>query len=284
MKIGLISSVGRNDKYGYQYNEFNKLFINNLASFSDHFIVISTSKYSDKELYKHSKIEYISNEKTWFNLENGRELFSFEIFNRNLNYCMQKLKDYGYDIALAISITNYIPKSSIEFLKKHCLKMLRKEESYTHYYKRYLCGNLLFNADIADPFILNLKVDEPWKIGVDSCYNNKTGKIARINSGNFKKFNKMAIVDVPWELTLQDAKEKSEFTIAEYRKQNNTYDPSKPELFQFNEKEWLNYHQFKINRKKLSNDKLDKIGERINELRKENFISHILEKNYKYSK
>ena len=90
----------------------------------------------------------------------------------------------------------------------------------------------------------------------------------------------MVLIDVPWDLTLQDAKEKYEFTITEYRIQNNTYDPSKPELFQFNEKEWLDYHQFKINKKKLSSDKLDKIGERIDELRKENFVSHILERNY----
>ncbi len=282
MKIGVILPIGRMDKYGYQYNNITKLIIKRQLEFADHIIILSTSRFINKLLFNHQKIELISNKKTWFNLVNGKEIYSTEISKKRTNFGIFKLREEGYDIAIIVHINQYIPKSSEKNLRKSFQKIINKNKPYTWLYKRYLCGNLLFNADMRLPWIINLNLPLKWRIGSDSITNGDTKEFIKMQAGNFKKFNNEAIIDIPWEMTIQDGKEKYEYVIKEYRILNKTYEPNNPENLKFNERKWLKYHQHKVNLKKVSNDTPDNIGRCILKFRESNFISHIFEENYNY--
>jgi len=281
MKIGIILPVARTDKYGYQYNDFRDIIIENMQEFADGIIAISSSKFIDRTFFeKFHKLTLISDKNTWFNLKNDKEIFSFDVLNKNVNLALEILKNEKYDIAIEIHINQYIPKPSFNSLKKSILNMLKRNRPYTWLYKSYQCGNLIFYPDRRLPWILNLNLSSDWRLSTDSIINYDTEEIIKIQSGNFKKYNKEAIRDVPWELTIKDGMEKYEFVIKDYRKINNTYDPNNLDNLKFNEVEWLKYHQIKVNQKTLANELLDEVAKKILSIRKENFISNILEANY----
>ena len=127
---------------------------------------------------------------------------------------------------------------------------------------------------------MNLNLPLKWGYGPDSLVNKENKKVERIQSGNFKKYNSQAIRDVFGELTIQDIKEKQEYTLKELYILNKMYDPNNPELLKFNEKLFLNHIQRKFNVKKILNEPIDEIGKEILKMRKEEFISNIIEKNY----
>ena len=77
---------------------------------------------------------------------------------------------------------------------------------------------------------------------------------------------------------------KYEFVIKEYRIHNESYDPNNFGNLKYNEQEWLKYYQHKINLKKRSKEELDKIAKKILEIRRDNFVSNIFERNYTYFK
>jgi hypothetical protein len=286
MKIGLIIPVGRTDKYGYQYKDFTNLILDTHEKFADHIVAVSSSRHINKELFKnHPKIELISNEKTWFKLINGEEIFSLEVLYNNLNLGKKLVQKEGCDVACVITINAYIPESSINNLKKRFQKMLNKNTHYTTSFRRFMCGNLLFNASRKDSSVLNLAMQNPWEYAVDSITNKETGEIVIVQSKNFKRYNKHAFIDVPWEMTTKDAKEKFEFVNQEYErirheKLNKTYDSNNLNNLKFNKKKWFEYYIQKINFFTLSNEELDDVGKCILKLRKESFVSNILEKNY----
>lgn len=86
-------------------------------------------------------------------------------------------------------------------------------------------------------------------------------------------FDKCAIRDIFGEFTLQDVREKYEYTIKELRMLNNTYDPDNLETLKFDKDVWVNYMMNKFSQKKKSKLKFDFIGERILEIRKKDFVS-----------
>ena len=283
MNIGLILALGRTDKYGYQYNDITNVVLDAHEDFGDHIIAVASSKYVDKELFiKRKKIEFISTEKTRFQEINGSEIFSFKILNYNVNYAKDLLKEEGFDIAMVLDINQYVPESSEMNIKKDFQKMLDKNREFSWIYKKYLCGNLLFYPDRRIPWIFNLEIKNPWQIMEDAIIHQENGEIKKMQPGFFKRKNNQAIRDVSWEYTLQDAKEKFENVIEEYRKKNNTFNPKDLRNMKYQKDTWLKNHQRKINRKRTSNEKIDEIGEKILSLRKDNFISHIFEKNYNY--
>ena len=158
--------------------------------------------------------------------------------------------------------------------------MVKQKRPYTWLYKSYQCGKLVFYPDRRLPWILNLDLNSGWRLGADSITNCDTGEIIRIQTGNYKKLFDSAIRDISWEYTIQDAKEKYNFTIEELAKINNTYDPNNLDNLKFNEVEWIKYYQMKVNQKTLANELLDEVAKKILSIRKDNFISNILEAKY----
>ena len=285
MKIGVITPVGRTDKFGYQYEDYNKLIIKNLAEFADRILVISTSKHNDPQLYENiDNLEYFSNKDTWFNSVNDNEEFSFAKIDDNVNFCRDKLIQEGYDVSILIHSNQFVPKSNQINLKNFCAELIKKKKPFEWLYKKYMCGKLIFYPDRKVPWILNLTIENPWNYRVDSIIHKDTKEIISIQTGKYKKYTDLAIMDVPWDLTIQDEREKHDFFIKELRILNNTYNPNDPDNLKFNEAEWISYMQRKVDNKKLSNEKLDDLGEEILKLRRDDFCSHIYEKNYKLKK
>ena len=146
-----------------------------------------------------------------------------------------------------------------------------------------MCGNLLFNADRALPWVFNLTGNNEWKTIPDAIINENTKKKISFKKGNFKKYNNQAIIDVPFEITLLDIKEKYEFVRKTYERIELINDPVFLERITFNQNKWMNYMQNKINEKKISKQEIDETGKQILKLRKDYFLSNYFEKNYKHS-
>ena len=87
MKIGVLLPIGRMDKFGYQYDDFTKIIIDNLSNFADFVLVLSSSRFIKKELFeKYTNIKVISNDKTWFKMVNGEEIFSWKVLADLLDF------------------------------------------------------------------------------------------------------------------------------------------------------------------------------------------------------
>lgn len=281
MKIGLIVPVGRTDKYGYQYDEYRNLFFESYQKLASRILVISSSRYAVEELFlKYSKVEFISNKESWFKLKKEKELFSLNVVYDNINFGLKKLRNEGFDVAIVSSITTYIPPTIIHKFKNHCLKMLKDNKPFSWIYRRDLCGHLFFNANTKIPNIINLRIKHQWKIGVDSIFNKISGLVIKVQKGNYRKYNKIALVDFPYELTFQDGKEKYEFVTYSYLKSKNQESYINKDLIIFNKSRWTNYYFRKLKTKTLSKDRLDKIGYQIFNKRKINFLSTILVNRY----
>ncbi len=277
MKIGLIVPIGRTDKYGYQYDEYRNLFFESYQKLASRILVISSSRYAVEELFlKYFKVEFISNKESWFKLKNEKERFSLNVVYDNINFGLRKLRDEGFDVAIVSSITTYIPPTIIHKFKNHCLKMLKDNKPFSWIYRRDLCGHLFFNANTKIPNIINLRIKHQWKIGVDSIFNKISGIVIKVQKGNYRKYNKIALVDFPYELTFQDGKEKYEFVTYSYLKSKNQKLSINKEQIIFNKNRWINYYLRKLKTKTLSKDKLDKIGYQIFKKSKKNFLSTIL--------
>lgn len=280
MKIGIYTPIGRLDKYGYKYHY--KTVLDNLQNFADEVLLISTTSENKPEDFENfSKIKFISNKNTWFDIIDGQEIFSHDQFPPNEALAVEYFKKNNFDIYLHIHVNQYIPESSADELLEVCRKMLEEDKPFEWLYKKYQLRDVIFNSDICVPWILNLKIENPYRITADSITNMSTKDKIKIRSGNFVKYNSKAIVDILEEFTIEDAQNKYEFTIKELRKMNRTYNPADISNLIFNKDEYLLYCLNKINMKYKSEESLDETGKKILVNSGTNFVSSYLHENYK---
>jgi hypothetical protein len=133
-------------------------------------------------------------------------------------------------------------------------------------YKRYQLGDRLFHADTRLPWILNLQFDNPFRIAADSIRHHQTSEYYRIEHGDFRSKDKVAIVDCPLEMTVKDVAELSMFTrfMSDLNPQART---------NFDWDELLPYYVEKFNAKVLCGDSLDVTGQAIARGSENDFIS-----------
>lgn len=279
MKIGIYTPIGNLDKYGYQYNY--ETILNNLQNFGDEILLISSSRENrEGNFKKFNKIKFISNNKTQFEIKNNKEVYSLATQIKNQGYALDYFKKNNFDVYLIIHINQYIPENSAVGIRNVCRKMIDEKKPYEWLYKKYQLHDIIFNSDFKLPWIINLRIDNPYRVKSDSIKNRQTKEIIKIEHGNFKKYNNRAIVDVLGEFTLENAKEKYEFTIEELRKLNKTFNPNDRSNLIFNKEKFLKYHLNKINKKIKSTEKLDKTGKEFLKNTRPNFLSHFYRKNY----
>lgn len=280
MKIGIYTPIGRLDKYGYQYHY--ETILDNFQNFANEVLLISTSRKNEAEKFKKfSKIKLISNKNTWFTEKNNQEIFSHDVLIKNDILAFDYFQKNNFDIFIHIHINQYIPEKSAKNLRKIFQTMLAQKKPYACYYKKYQIKETIFDADFKMPWILNLKINNPYRVTADSITNQSNGEILRIEKGDFKKHNQEAIIDILADLTIKDAKEKWDLTINELRKLSPTEDLEKNK---FNQKIFSDYLQNKTNQKQISNDGLDLTGKMILNNFRENFISQKLLENYSQPK
>jgi len=276
MKIGLIVPIGNLKKYGYQYNF--EIILRNQVDFADEVVVVSSSRENSEKLFsKLKKIQFISTSKTWFETKKGHEIFSYEKLIENINLGLEILKRDGCQVAMQIHINQYIPQSSVKKLKSHFSTMIKEGKKYEWLYKKYQLGDLIFDADKKLPWILNLTTDNPYQYRPDAITNPGNKNLVQIESGNYKKYNRLALIDMMGEYTMKDAGDFYCFTHQENLKITGRAIKKKPS---FNYEQWFGYHLNKINHKSLSRETLDKTGEEILSKRRSNFLSHEFQKKY----
>lgn len=281
MKIGICTPVGRLDKFGYQYN--SSTILKNLQNFADEVLVVSTSDFNKHEDFNgFEKVSCISNPDTWFDVKDGEDIFSFNKLIENHVLAMDYFKKQNFDIFLSVHINQYIPQSSYKGLYKVFEKMLQNKKPFEWLYKKYQVKDLLFDADVCLPWILNLNIDNPYRMYSDSIKHINTNEQVSIRHGHFKSYNDIAIIDILGEETVNDVMEKHNFTIKELRILTNEYNPSNASNLSFDEKKYLHYYLSKTNQKKLSNDALDTTGQNILNNSQDDFVSKYLKENYKY--
>lgn len=114
--------------------------------------------------------------------------------------------------------------------------MLQNKKPFEWLYKKYQVKDLLFDADVCLPWILNLNIDNPYRIDANSIKNRNTNEQVSIRNGDFKGYNDIAIIDVLGEETMNDVMEKHNFTIKELRILTNEYNPSDASIYSLMEK------------------------------------------------
>ena len=265
MKIGIYTPIGDLTKYGYQY--YYKIVLNNLQKFSDEVLLISTTRSNKVGDFKDfPKITFISNKNTWFETLDNKEVFSFDRQCQNQVTAFNYFKNNNFDAYFIVHINQYIPESSFLGLRKICKEMIKKKKPFEWLYKKNQLKNIIFNAHCRLPWILNLKIKNPYRITPDSLTNQKNGKVFKIQSGNFKKFNNIAIVDPIGEFTFNDLEQKHNFIIHELSKLNNQAD------LIFKRENYLKFAIEKLKSKIISKEELSTTGKKILNNSKKRFI------------
>jgi len=274
MKIGVICPVGPLDRYGYQYNYMT--IMENLAAFATQVYIISSSRNRDLHdlLSRFPNVDYIFNEDTRFDVDaTGNEVFSMEKLEHNVNLALQKCKEDGMDCAIQMHINQYVQDRNKDNLRRLCGDMLEAGRPFEWLYKKYQLGNRLFHADTRVPWILNLQIDQPFVIRADSIHHRDSHERYKIEHGDFRSKDHIAIVDCPMEMTWQDLEEKMRFLYGGSVLGANV-DPCLGEYLS------LPYYLRKFNQKLISNEPLDATGQVIARNSRSDFVSWTLLKHY----
>ncbi len=276
MKIAVICPIGPLDRYGYQH--IYEPVVKNLSTFATTVYIISTTRNRanvDSLLNRFSNIIYISNETTWYDLnDKGLEDFSLKRLYENIDLAIQTAKHDGMDCSLTMSVNQYIPEWARNPLKKVCQNMLEARKPFDWYYRRNQLANSLFHTDYRIPDIYNLKIDNPYHKCIDGIEHKSKNKQYKIDKGNFFFKNSVATVDCGLEMTLQDMSEKYNYV--------RCYSDIRPgESSQFDWEHFRLYFLNKFGSKILSNDPLDSTGEEIAQRSRSDFVSWIILQHYK---
>ncbi len=271
-KVAILLPIGRLDRFGYQH--LYRLILQNHCEFADKVFLLASTRFVSPDLFReYRNAELVSLEVALPDLIDGREAMNLSKFSDGFDQCQLMIKNQGYDVCLNIHINQYVPRRAFEPLRAICNNLVKNDQPYAWLYKRYQLRDLLFDADCRLPWIVNLHGHESYRFGADSIRNEKTNAWVRIEFSDYLKFNNQAIVDVLGEHTLQDAQAKYEYTIKEHRKLNGTYNPNDASNLVFNPGEYFRYNLGKINRKRISQDKLDEFGTEIFNRSRPDFVS-----------
>jgi hypothetical protein len=277
MKIGVILPIGNLKKFGYQHN--HQVVIDNLAHFADELVIVSSTRENPATLGKEYKnVHYISDERTWFEQKEGKEIFTYATLTANLKIALDVLKKDGCDVVMQVHINQYISTEAADNLKKQAAELIKSKEPFAWIYKKYQLAEWLFQADVRVPWMLNLTVDNPYVYDSDAIVNTQSKEMIRIESGNFSLYNNQAVTDILLQYTLEDARDLFLFTQAENLKLSGKT-PS--DQVEFEPQKWEKYMQYKINAKIRSEEKLDQTGTTLLKNAQENFVCFMFQRKYR---
>ncbi len=277
MKIAIVCSIGNLHRFGYHH--IHEVVLKSFCSFADKVVLISSSRDA-KVAVRSSKIQLVSTAQTWFDIdENGNECYSIDKLVANMNQGLDILAAEGFDIALVIHINQYIPETKSENIQQYLQDFLHRDKPYTWLYKMYQCGPQLFEADRRLPWIYNLHYRNRYLKGPDSTmYFRKWlfwswTKRVTIQSGLFKAFNKVSIVDVVGEITEEECK-----ALWSFVDDRGGYHPGRSMLVNgvYYHDVFLKYMTGKLKAKHPSSEPLDTFGAAICQQSSPDFVCHEL--------
>ncbi len=276
MRIAVLCPIGPLDHFGYQYNYM--ITVRSYAEFADRVYMYSSSRNRanvDRILAAFPNVTYISDERTWFSLdEYDHEIFRVTDFERNNDIALARAKADGMDCAVHIHVNQYIEHKNGQALKKIIKSMLEKRHLFEWVYRRYQLANKLFDADVRHPWLLNLTIDNPFFIRADAIHHKDGNERYCMELGNFDKQNSIAIIDAGMEMTLQDLADVRDFTRG-YVEKNPDANP------QFDWSVYKPYYVNKFNKKNMSNDLPDIVGQEIARENRSDFLSNLFLASYK---
>lgn len=280
MKIAIYCPLGPLDRFGYQYN--HRITVASFCSLADRVYLVSTSRSAhgfDNLRSMSDKIIVISDERTWFKLDgHGQEVFDpWKPCRPNANIAISQAREEGMDCIVNLHINQYVPSYAVELIKDDCRKMLETKNSYAWLYRRYQLANRLFHTDVRLPWVLNLRTPESFEFDIDSIKNDQTGEYIPMESGDFRLRNGSAVVDIGMELNVDD--------LVNVRKYTRNYMDLRPDATDVYD--WEQYRFFyteKFKAKSISRDLLEETGYMIFQNSPNEFVSHIVLKEYFKSK
>jgi len=275
VKIGILCPIGPLDRFGYQFNTMPVL--RSLATFGTTVYLVSSTRNRaqiDAILAAFPNVKYIAGPETWFAQdEQGEEVHDIFRITGNVTLAMQQAQRDGMDVGVSIHISQYVQDHVMAPLREVCARMLADGQPYAWLYKKYQLYDRLFHADYRLPWILNLRIDNPYFISPDSITHRETGERIMIQGGDFRDHDPVAVVDCPMERTPQDLVAFKEFTRF-YAELN----PNAPTNF-----DWdyiRDYYIRKFNAKRMSAEPLDATGRAIAAASRPDFVSHLLLAHY----
>ena len=271
MKIGILCPIGPLDRFGYQYN--TQPVLRSLTTFGTKVYLCSSTRNRaqiDTILETFPNVEYIAGPETWFPQdEHGDEVHAIFQITRNVTRMMEHARRDSMDVGISIHISQYVQDRAMEPLCAVAQRMLDDGRPYDWLYKKYQLHDRLFHADVRVPWILNLRIDNPFTFSPDSLTHRDTDERIRIESGHFRAHDDMSVVDCPMERTPQDLVDFKLFTQF-YAELN----PDAPTGF-----DWdyiREYYVRKFNAKTISDEPLDPIGREFAAASRAEFVSHLL--------
>jgi hypothetical protein len=278
MKIGIVCPIGNLEKFGYHH--IYEIVLQSWCSFADYVVLISSSRDAHVAA-KSPKIQLISSPQTWFDLDkNGNECYSMDKLISNENLGLDILAESGFDMALILHINQYISETKFDSIRKYLQDFFQRDKPFTWLYKMYQCGSQLFDADRRIPWIYNLHHRNQYMKGPDSTLYHRNWlfwhpiKRITIQSGSFKAFNDVSIVDIVGEFTENECG-----TLWSFVRDRGGYNPKGRSMLVdgvYYHDVWLKYMTRKLQEKHPSSDQLDIFGTAICEQSEPEFVCHEL--------
>ena len=213
MKICAYIPVGPLDSMGFQY--LSDIVLRENSKYFDKLYVVSSYRGTKSLPYEADNIELISDERSWFPLQNGKELFTIKEYDDRHQFIFQLAREDGYDFLLHIHINQLIDKRNFEKLYKYAQDIYDLNKDYGYLYKSYLIGKKIMVPDRRLPYLINLHSKKTFCWGADSLWvNNHKLYIKAHRSKNVEYF----IYDIDGLLTEEDSKNRWDFyTIHLYK-------------------------------------------------------------------
>lgn len=275
IKIGIVCPVGNLEKSGYHH--IHDIVLQSFCSFADKVVLASSSRDANVAV-KNPKIQVVSSPQAWFEVnERGNELYTMNKLIANQNLGLDVLAENDFDIGLVIHINQYIPETKFDAIQHYIQDFFQRSKPFSWLYKMYQCSSQLFDADRRLPWIYNLHYRNRYMRGPDSTLHfrnwlfwNWTKKVT-IQSGLFKSFNEVSIVDVIGEFTEKECEALWTF-VGDY----GGYTKGRSMLVNgaYNHEVWLNYMVNKLKAKHPLSERLDPFGAAICERSRSDFVCH----------
>jgi len=272
MKLALICLVGPLDRFGYQ-NTY-AVALESYSLLADVIYLVSSTRNNanvDKIKAQFPKVVYISNSESWYKLdENGQEIFDIYQWETNHQIGFRNALQEGADAALLLSINMYIPEKAIATIYSRIEQMLAEQRPYEWLFRRFQLGSRLFVPNAGLPNIINLRMPRPYQVKYDWTESPDGEKVDITYGQIYKDAAPEAIVDCPMEMTVDDLRDKMNFTKS-YAQLN----PNAQQEFSI-PTHLENYYLPKFLSIEITNDPLDRFGKMILKNHRPGFVSHYL--------
>jgi hypothetical protein len=179
------------------------------------------------------------------------------------------------DIGITLPINFYIPEPSLPEITRKLEQMLAEDRPFEWIYRRFQLGSWLFVPDAGLPYAINLRLPEPYRVKFDWIETPAGERIEISYGGNYPQTSREAVVDCPMEITLEDLRNKMNFTQS-YAQLN----PALPPEFDY-EVHVQKYYLPKFIEKDVTRDHLDRFGKIIAQNSRPDFLSQYIMKKHR---